>query len=266
MRNGSTGSPRMPLRSLRAASRRSGWPWSSPCASPPASLRSRASRIWSSEASATPMPARCWTRSSRARWTSGSARGSLPRRDGNPLALVELPRGLTPAELAGGIGLPDAMPLRRPHRAGLPAPARTASAGDPATPADCRGRAGRRCDPAVARGPTAQASARTHPAPAEAAGLIEIGTRVRFRHPLVRSAACRAAGAGERRTVHRALAEATDPAGRSRSPGVASRPRGCRTRRGRSRPSWSAPPLGRRHRGGVAAAAAFLERATELTA
>ena len=30
---------------------------------------------------------------------------------GNPLALLELPRGLTPAQLAGGFGLPTAVPL-----------------------------------------------------------------------------------------------------------------------------------------------------------
>src|SRR5262249_56170119 len=46
--------------------------------------------------------------------------------------------------------------------------------------------------------------------PAEAAGLVEIGARVRFRHPLLRSAAYRAASAPERREVHRALAAATD--------------------------------------------------------
>ncbi len=47
-------------------------------------------------------------------------------------------------------------------------------------------------------------------APAEAAGLVEIGARVRFRHPLLRSATYRAAPAPERREVHRALADATD--------------------------------------------------------
>ena len=48
-------------------------------------------------------------------------------------------------------------------------------------------------------------------APAEAAGLIELGALVRFRHPLVRSAAYRAASPHDRQEVHRALAEATDP-------------------------------------------------------
>ena len=46
---------------------------------------------------------------------------------------------------------------------------------------------------------------------AEAAGLIDVGTRVRFRHPLVRSAAYRAGSPDDRQLVHRALAEATDP-------------------------------------------------------
>ena len=48
-------------------------------------------------------------------------------------------------------------------------------------------------------------------APAEAEGLLAIGVRVTFRHPLVRSAAYRAASPEERRAAHRALADATDP-------------------------------------------------------
>ena len=47
--------------------------------------------------------------------------------------------------------------------------------------------------------------------PAESAGMVEFGPRMRFRHPLVRSAAYRAADLVERRAIHRALAEATDP-------------------------------------------------------
>jgi hypothetical protein len=49
-------------------------------------------------------------------------------------------------------------------------------------------------------------------APAQTAGLIELGTRVRFRHPLVRSAAYRAGTLPERQEVHRALGEVTDAA------------------------------------------------------
>jgi len=48
--------------------------------------------------------------------------------------------------------------------------------------------------------------------PAAEAGLATFGPRVRFRHPLVRSAAYRSASADERHAVHRALAEVTDPA------------------------------------------------------
>ena len=63
-------------------------------------------------------------------------------------------------------------------------------------------------------------------APAKDAGLIELGVRVRFSHPLLRTAVYRAAALPDRRAVHQALAEATDPARRSRPPGVAPGPRG----------------------------------------
>ena len=157
---------------------------------------------------------------------------------GNPLALLELPRGLMPGELAGGFAHPDARPLatrieesflRRLES--LPAETRrlllTAAAepvGDTPLLWSAAARLGIGADAAT---------------PAEAAGLIEIGARVRFRHPLVRAAVYRAAAPADRRDVHRALAEATDPGGRPRSTRVAS----CRGRewsrrrsRGRARP------------------------------
>ena len=114
---------------------------------------------------------------------------------GNPLALLELPRGLTPAELAGGFALPDASPLASQIEQSFlrqlqPLPAETrrlllTAAAEPVGDVHLLWRAVERL------GIGADAAA-----PAEAAGLIELGARVRFRHPLVRSAAYRAAGLG----------------------------------------------------------------------
>ena len=128
---------------------------------------------------------------------------------GNPLALLELPRGRTPAELAGGFGLPGgpAVPGRieqsfRERLAPLPPLTRllllVAAAeptGDPVLV--WRAAAG------LGIGPDAAA-------PAAAAGLVDFGAQVRFGHPLVRSAVYGAGAPEERRRVHRALAEATD--------------------------------------------------------
>ncbi|MCX4968112.1 LuxR C-terminal-related transcriptional regulator [Streptomyces sp. NBC_00654] len=182
---------------------------------------------------------------------------------GNPLALLELTRGLTAAELAGGFGRPDARPLasqieqRFLRRIGsLPDAARRlllAAAAEPVGDVPLLRRVAERLD----IGADAAGAA-------EAAGLIEFGARVRFRHPLVRSAAYRAADPGERRDVHRALAEATAPEFDS-------------DRRAWHRAHAAAEPdeavagelersAGRAQaRGGIAAAAAFLRRATELT-
>jgi DNA-binding CsgD family transcriptional regulator len=182
---------------------------------------------------------------------------------GNPLALLELPRGLSPAELAGGFGLPKTMPmasriessyLRRLQS--LPAETQrlllTAAAepvGDVTLLWRAAGRLGIEVDAA---------------APAVAAGLIELGTRARFRHPLVRSAAYRGASLGDRQVTHRALAEATDP---HADP---DRRAWHRAHAAVGPDETVASDLERsadraRGRGGLAASAAFLERATELT-
>jgi DNA-binding CsgD family transcriptional regulator len=129
---------------------------------------------------------------------------------GNPLALLELPRGLTPAELAGGFALPNAMALPgrieesfRRRLEALPEETRSLLLVAAAEPVG---------DPvllwqaAEQLGIPAQAAT-----PAAEAGLLEVGARVRFRHPLVRSAAYRPASLPQRQAVHRALAEATDP-------------------------------------------------------
>jgi hypothetical protein len=129
---------------------------------------------------------------------------------GNPLALLELPRGLTPAQLAGGFGLPDALPLserieesfaRRLAR--LPRDARRLpllAAADPTGDAALQWRA------AGILG-IADAASRA----VESDGLVSFDAGVVFRHPLVRSAVYRAADPDDRRSAHGALAEATDP-------------------------------------------------------
>ncbi|MEU4657782.1 AAA family ATPase [Streptomyces sp. NPDC023723] len=182
---------------------------------------------------------------------------------GNPLALLELTRGLTTADLAGGFGRPDARPLtsqiehsfvRRIES--LPYGAQRlllAAAAEPVGDVPLLRRAAERLEiDADAEGA------------AEEAGLIEFGTRVRFRHPLVRSAAYRAAPPAERRTVHRALAEAT-------APEFDSDRRAWHSAHAAVEPDEAvAADLERsagraQARGGVAAAAAFLRRASELT-
>ena len=182
---------------------------------------------------------------------------------GNPLALVELPRGLTPAELAGGFRLPEVLPLpagieqdflRRVE--GLPGPTRLllviAAAEPTGDPALLRRAAGRLGIPAQAATPAAEA------------GLLEFGAWVRFRNPLVRAAAYQSASAADRQLVHRALAEATDP--------QTDQDRGA-WHRAQAAPEPDEDVAAgleqsaglAQARGGLAAAAAFLERAAALT-
>jgi len=182
---------------------------------------------------------------------------------GNPLALLELVRGVTPAELAGGFGLPGVMPLSgrieesfRRELDTLPSASRRLmqlAAADPSGDSLLVWRAAGR----LAIG----AEALT---PAVEAGLVEFGTHVRFRHPLLRSAAYRSASLQEKQEMHGALAEAADPAADP-------------DRRAWHRAQAALGPdediaaeleysAGRAQaRGGLAAAAAFLERAAMLT-
>lgn len=182
---------------------------------------------------------------------------------GNPLALLELPRDVPPALRAGGFGLPNARPLRgvietsfRRRVQQLPAATQRlllAAAAEPTGDPIVLWRA------AAELGVPAQAIGH-----AEADGVVELGSRVVFRHPLLRSAIYRAAPVDERRSIHRALAAATDAVGDP-------------DRRAWHRAHATIEPdedvagelersAGRaQSRGGLAAAAAFLERAAALT-
>ena len=183
---------------------------------------------------------------------------------GNPLALLQLPRGLSPAQLAGGFGLPAAAPLAGRieesflhELAALPAETRRLvqlAAADPTGDRALIWRA------AVRLGIPVQAAVL-----AEEAGLAAFAPGVRFRHPLVRSAAYRSAAIADRKELHAALAEVTDP--------IADPDRRA-WHRAQAAPGPDedvAAELERsagraQARGGLAAAAAFLEHAVLLTA
>jgi DNA-binding CsgD family transcriptional regulator len=182
---------------------------------------------------------------------------------GNPLALLELPRTWATADLAFGFGVPDSDPVvskieRSYARRLRDLPAATqllvlAAAAEPLGDPILLDRAARALDLDIAAAD-----------PAVDAGLLTVGARVRFAHPLVRSAAYRSAVAADRQRVHRALAEATDG---ETDPDRRAWHRAHAT----SRPSEEVAAelelsAGRAQlRGGLAAAAAFLTRAAELT-
>jgi DNA-binding CsgD family transcriptional regulator len=183
---------------------------------------------------------------------------------GNPLALLELPRGLTPGQMAGGFGLPEAVPLSglieesfgRQLDALPPATRQLLqlAAADPSGDSSLVWRAAGRL------GISMQAAA-----PATEAGLAEFGARVRFRHPLLRSVAYRSASGPERQAAHLALAEVTDPAADP------DRRAWHRAHATLGPDEEVAAELVRsaaraQARGGLAAAAAFAERAVLLTA
>jgi DNA-binding CsgD family transcriptional regulator len=183
---------------------------------------------------------------------------------GNPLALLELPRlRRTLAELAGGFGLSDGLALAgrieqsfTERLAPLPPPTRllllvaaAETVGDPVLVW--------RAAAELGIGPDAAA-------PAAGAGLIDFGAQVRFGHPLVRSAVKAAAALDERQRVHRALAQATDadvdPDRRAWHLAHATAGLDEDVAAELERSAGRA-----RARGGLAAGAAFHERAAELT-
>jgi DNA-binding CsgD family transcriptional regulator len=198
-----------------------------------------------------------------ARLDEGVLERIVAETQGNPLALLELPRGLSPTQLAGGFGLPATAPLSASIEEGyarrlarLPQDARRVllvAAADPVGDPPLVWRAAERLG-------IPESAAET----VESEDLLAFSPRVVFRHPLVRSAVYGAAGLTERRDVHRALAEATDPAVDP-------------DRRAWHRAQAAATPdedvaaelehsaARAQARGGLAAAAAFLERAVALS-
>ena len=182
---------------------------------------------------------------------------------GNPLALLELPHGSSPAELAGSFSVTAALPLPslieesfRERVERLPAESQRLlllAAAEPIGDPALLWRAAERLE----LGPDAAA-------PAEAADLLTLGALVTFRHPLLRSAIYRAALPEERRSAHQALAAAIDPE-------IDPDRRAWHHAQAVLAPDEAvASELERsaaraRARGGLAAAAAFLERSAELT-
>lgn len=184
---------------------------------------------------------------------------------GNPLALLEFPRTWNNAEFAGGFGFPSSQPhtvvskieesyarrlhLLAAHTQLLVVAAAAEPVGNPLL---------------LQRAAQGLGLEMTAADPAVGAGLLKMGRRVEFAHPLVRSAAYRSASAEDRRHVHRALADATD---------ATADPDRRAWHRARATPGPDEEiaaelehSAGRaQDRGGVAAAAAFLTHATELT-
>jgi DNA-binding CsgD family transcriptional regulator len=182
---------------------------------------------------------------------------------GKPQALLELTRGLTPGELAGGFGLPSVVPVpsrteddHRRQLALLPAAtqlllliAAAEPAGDPVLVWRAAGHLGVQAEAAE---------------PAAAAGLVEFSGQVRFCHPQARAAIYRAATPRQRQSAHRALADTADS-------GVSPDQRAWHRAHATPLPNEDvAAELTRSvgqacARGGLPAAAAFGERAAELT-
>jgi DNA-binding CsgD family transcriptional regulator len=182
---------------------------------------------------------------------------------GNPLALLELPRGLSPAELAGGFGLPhdrslagriEESFLRR--MVALPEATRLLALIAAAEPTG---------DLALVwRAATRLGLDRDAVLSAEAEGLLKMGGHVVFRHPLARSAVYGASSPADRQRVHEALAAVSDPdldpdrRAWHRAQAVIGPDEEVAAELERS-------AVRAQGRGGPAAAAAFLDRAVQLS-
>src|SRR3954466_11887730 len=181
---------------------------------------------------------------------------------GNPLALLELPRGLTARQLAGGFGLVEAQGLA--GRIEESFVRRVEALSDVARRVLLVAAAEPVGDPLLLLAACERLGIAASSVDAETDGLLALGERVTFRHPLVRSAVYRAATREQRREVHLALAEATDPSvdPDRRAWHLAT------AAAGPSEPVAAAleQSAGRAQaRGGLAAAAAFLHRAVVLS-
>ena len=181
---------------------------------------------------------------------------------GNPLALLELPRGLTATQLAAGFGLPGVGGV--PGQVEETFVARLGALSDDARRLLLLAAAEPVGDPLLLWRAAERLGITVTPIDAETDGMLELGERVTFRHPLVRSAVYRTATVGERRAIHLALAEETDreiePDRRAwhLAAAAAGADEGVALELERSAGRAQA-------RGGLAATAAFLKRAFELT-
>jgi DNA-binding CsgD family transcriptional regulator len=182
---------------------------------------------------------------------------------GNPLALLELPRGMTPAQLAGGFGLPEALSLSARleehftrRLASISTDGRRLlllAAADPTGDLALVSRAAERLE-------IPESVART----LASDGVLDLNAGVVFRHPLARSAVYRAATVDERSGAHLALADTTDPDldpdrrawHRAQATSMPDEDVAAELERSAARAQA---------RGGFAAAAAFLERSSVLT-
>ncbi|HVJ98429.1 MAG TPA: AAA family ATPase, partial [Acidimicrobiia bacterium] len=180
---------------------------------------------------------------------------------GNPLALVELPRGLSPTQLAGGFGMPDATDLSQ--RIEMSYARRFTALSEPARSLLLVAAADPVGDPLLLQGACEYLDIAMSAIDATD-GLLTVGERVTFLHPLARSAVYQYAAGEQRRNAHRALAHVTDP-------DVDPDRRAWHLAAAAAGPDENVAhelelSAGRaKARGGNAAAAAFLQRAVALT-